>query len=225
MEYKLQEVRPRIFLLTFDNAFDLGMTFLRSQEYYENPVFRRKIFEIIDFIEWYSKSFNKENVFSYCDDWSGFNVPSWVLSDIYGSSPKERIDDWNKYDAIMHGIREHISFKVYKDDNFYLIGAKEGAEDTIKHEIAHGFWATNKEYNKEMQELVNKIPPEIKNVLTTWMSETMYSEDVHDDECNAYLSTGLAQTLRKAVNKHKIKIKPLRKPFIEVFNRYYEKPI
>ncbi len=63
---KIEEVRPRIFLFKFKDSYDMSMSFLRFQEYYElpNKKFRRKQFKIVDYMEWYSKKYGN-GIFTY----------------------------------------------------------------------------------------------------------------------------------------------------------------
>ena len=66
MKYTLKEIKGGIFLVEFDNQYDLAMTFLRYQEFYESPKFKGKRFTIIDFMEWYSKEY--DGAFTYTKD-------------------------------------------------------------------------------------------------------------------------------------------------------------
>ena len=107
MEYTLKEIKPRIYLLTFDNAYDLALHFLRFQEYYENPVWRDKTFTILEFMEWYSKEYSKTKTFSYMEDWCGFNIPGYVIANVLKDIP-----DYNKYDRTIHDIFLKIQQKT-----------------------------------------------------------------------------------------------------------------
>ena len=51
---KVKKITDRVYLVTFTNRFDLTMTFMRYQEYYESPKFRNKIFSLAEFMRWYS---------------------------------------------------------------------------------------------------------------------------------------------------------------------------
>jgi len=56
--YKIEEVRDRIFAVIMEDDYARPMTFLRVQEFYEspNPDFRGKHFNVWDYIEWYSNT-------------------------------------------------------------------------------------------------------------------------------------------------------------------------
>jgi hypothetical protein len=220
IKYKITEVRPKIFHVAFKDQYDMCMTFLRAQETYEspNPNFRNKVWNKQDFMRWYAKAFGK-GVFSYPNDWGGFNVPSSILEFIDNSYLGEELDE---YDAtLLQNIWGHI-FEEYGqnysngNDKFYLIGTLEGAEQTIHHEVAHGFWYTLPKYKKEMLALVKKMKPALRKRLCSELAKIGYTKQVFDDECQAYMSTGLSE-------KFGITLKGEDKPFIEVFKRYYEK--
>lgn len=109
--------------------------FLRYQEYYEspNPHFRGKNFEILEFMEWYSKK-HGNGVFTYPADWGGFNIPAHVIPNLW----KQGIWDRNLYDYEMWTLYEKC-LKKYTDGQFYFIGVS-GDGQAIRHEIAHGFF-------------------------------------------------------------------------------------
>jgi len=213
---QFSEIKERIFLLTFDNHYDLAMHFVRFQEYYEspNPFFKEKIFTLIDFMEYYAKTYGK-GMFSYPQDWGGFNVSSKVLHEVF----RRGIPDWNKYDFFMRKIFVEMKKKYPKVD-FYLIGSITGSQSIINHELAHAFWTINYEYKKEMTCLLRGANPQMTNVISKFLLENMYDVHVLEDELQAYLSTGLIPELEKLVISNNIDIKTEMKPFKEVFAQY-----
>lgn len=62
------------------DSWDLAMTFLRMQEWYEspNPKFARKHFTLEEYMRWYQKAYGN-GAFTYPKDWTGFNVPSTAV--------------------------------------------------------------------------------------------------------------------------------------------------
>ena len=99
----LKQVLPKIFLLTFDNHYDLCMHFLRYQEFYESPKYRQQPFNLLELIRWYSNTYG-DGDFTYTNDWAGFNIPSWVLNDF----KEKTITDLNQYDRFMLAISDLI---------------------------------------------------------------------------------------------------------------------
>jgi hypothetical protein len=211
MQYKLTQIKPKIFLMEFKNHYDLGMTFLRYQEYYESrsSKFRGKNFTIIDFMEWYAKEYGA-GIFTYPLDWSGYNIPSHIISSV-----RPTIEDNNKYDEEMYKIYDKCQKEV--GDDFYLIGAQDDKQNdiVIKHELAHGFFYTNAEYRKKMTALVGKLTPSFRNKMKAELKEIGYTPKVYIDEMQAYLSTGMIDSLGKVNTQDK--------PFVELYKMYYDK--
>ena len=81
MKWKIERLYPGIYHLNFAEHYDLCMHFVRYQEYYEGPEHREKIFTLLDYMEWYAEEHGKGG-FTYASDWSGFNVPDWVLHQV-----------------------------------------------------------------------------------------------------------------------------------------------
>ena len=109
--------------------------------------FRGKKFSWMEYMRFY-KSAWKKRVFTYPEDWSGYNIPSNVLEKANDTFYKE-----TEYDEIMNNIYFHCALdSQQKNDGtltpWYLIGASSKDLKTMDHEIAHGLYYTNKEYNK-----------------------------------------------------------------------------
>lgn len=83
---KVVEVKPRIYCVTVDDDYDRAMLFCRYQEFYESPYkqFRNKQFTWMEYMRFYKSSW-KKRVFTYPEDWSGYNIPSKILE--RGSMP------------------------------------------------------------------------------------------------------------------------------------------
>lgn len=211
IKYKIKEIIKGIFLVEFDNRFDLAMTFLRYQEYYEsaNPKFKGKQFTIMDYIEWYSK--NNNNIFTYADDWVGFNIPFNIIYEVQHNISKiGSILDRNKYDDLMEKIVSKCDYRVGNyDENLYLIGAYKGEISIIKHEIAHGLYTVNTEYKERMNKLYSELSPISKKALEKEFLDLGYHKSVWKDEAQAFLSTG-TDCLTSIE----------RKPFIKTFKEY-----
>lgn len=219
-EFKLEEIRPKIFLMSFDNSYDLAMHFVRYQEFYESPspIFRGKKFELLDFMRWYSKEFGK-GVFTYPDDWAGFNIPGSIIKQIWDLG----ISDRNNYDYEMLQIYQECAKKSQGD--FYLIGA--GADDekevdiTLRHEIAHGFFYTIPEYRDTMIEFVDSLNLQVRSFLEEDLESLGYTPEVYVDEIQAYMSTGLSINYDEAESNLYHQIELAQQPFIDLYNKYY----
>lgn len=235
LDIRFREIMPHIYHLDFDNQYDLAMHFLRYQEYYESPVWHKKIFTIVDFMEWYSKTQcerkDKKNkpcrMFSYPDDWSGFNIPSWVLDEVL---PK--IPDWNKYDDFMSVVHNLIK-ETEGEHSFYLIGTYAGGASAsdpsgtaiLDHEVAHALFTVSPAYQSEVRDLLEawfrghghrgEELDSARDVLRTMG----YHPTTVDDEVHAYCATGLCDKLKGVISKREMR------PFQKLFKETKQKCI
>ena len=69
-------IHDRIAIVQIPDQFELGMLFLRCQEYYESPCkeFNNQPFVVLDFMNWYRKEM-KSKSFTYPEDYIGYNIP------------------------------------------------------------------------------------------------------------------------------------------------------
>jgi hypothetical protein len=211
--FKLIEIKPQIFLLSFNNYYDLCMTFLRYQEYYESDSskFRGKPFKLLDYMEWYSKKYG-EGIFTYPKNWSGFNFPHNVIKEVHNLG----IQDLNNYDSIMLDVYNHCS-KLH--DKFYIVGIV-GKNYALNHEVAHAMFYLNSKYKKEMLKLIRHLDPEFKKQMHKVFKKMGYANKVYNDEIQAYLSTSDSLDFKRYF-KNVIGIQVENKPFVEIFNKYY----
>lgn len=208
-DFSLKEVKPKIFHLNFKDQYKMAMHFLRYQENYESPSprFRDHAFSLLDFMEWYSKSYGN-GAFTYTIDWAGFNIPDYVILDVHALG----IPDPNKYDQIMLDVHRKCA-KKYPNERFYIIGSV-GKKWAMKHEIAHGFFYTQPDYREEMIKLVSELKPSFRKSMYDSLKRIGYAPRVYVDECQAYLSTGVPKGFNLTVKKEN-------KPFVEVYKHYY----
>ena len=190
----VKEVAPRIYCVIVDDDYDRSMLFCRYQEYYESPVkkFRGKKFSWMDYMKEY-KNFWKKDVFTYPEDWSGYNIPSNILEGGVDAFYKE-----TEYDVIMNDIYFYCAIDSQNKNNgtrcdWYLIGASSKDLKTMDHEIAHGLYFTNKEYKKNIVQLLSNIKPIHYEKLKKKLIKMGYVNDkkIIDDEIQAFMSTGL----------------------------------
>ena len=200
MEFK--QILPHIYQVEFEECYDLAMHFLRYQEYYESLKFHGQIFTLVDYMEWYSKTYGKGS-FTYTDDWSGFNVPSQVLIEV----SEAEISDLNKYDIQMRSLVETIR-KEEGEHKFYFIGTykkeedEEAAEDlprVLDHEIGHALYFIDDDYRTSMDKLLDEMPR--KNYNNAWktLQKMRYHPSVCRDEIHAYSCTGPDKGIEKSL--------------------------
>jgi hypothetical protein len=177
-----------------DDDYDRAMLFCRYQEYYESPYkkFRGKRFTWMEYMRFYKDAWKKK-VFTYPEDWSGYNIPSNILDGGVDAFYKE-----TEYDEVMNDIYFYCSINSFnKNDgercDWYLIGASSRDVKTMDHEIAHGLYFTNKEYKKMVDGLIKNIKPTHYDKLKKKLIKMGYVDDkkIIDDEIQAFMSTGL----------------------------------
>jgi len=169
------------------------MTMLRCQETYESPKFHGKDFTLVEYMDWYSKTYGN-GVFTYAKDWSGFNFPGQILLDCYF---KKKVKDLNLYDDIVREIYlKHIHQKVSVGNDFYkfyvIAAVGSDKKSAFNHEMAHAFFYLDSKYRKKMKELVKKMKKLDYNHIHSALVKYGYAEKVMVDEMQAFLSTGIS---------------------------------
>ncbi len=208
LQFKLSAVCPRVFMLQM-NRYDLAMTFLRAEEYYEsvNSQFRGQVFTLAEYMRWYS--FEHDNVFSYAKDWSGFNVPSMHLEGCYESHTEIL-----QHDQLMLRVMRTCRFLSGPGNPYYLIGAKPEDSKVIPHEIAHALYSTNLSYREEMNKCLEGLDWNKKCKMVELLTSMGYGENVHADETHAFMATGLNSHMNSILADADCI------PFIDVFKKY-----
>ena len=206
-EFVLKEINPHIYILISKNRFDLAMHFLRLQETYENanPKFRKKTFDLLEFIEDYAKNHGKDS-FSYAIDFAGFNLTDDIFKAVY------TLDfNMNRYDKRMMEVYHEIQ-KHNGESKFTLMGILDNDKDTLKHELAHAYWYLYPSYKRKMQKNLKELNSDVKSNIESVLASYMYRPRTYADEIQAYMSTGLIEGM-EASDEEQLK-------FVEVFNKY-----
>jgi hypothetical protein len=214
---KVVEVKPRIYCVTVDDDYDRAMLFCRYQEFYESPYkkFRGKPFTWMEYMRHYKTAW-KKGVFTYPEDWSGYNIPSNMLQQAHHIFCRD-----TEYDLIMNNIYWHcVEDSTEKNDgkqtDWYLIGASSKDLKTMDHEIAHGLYYTNNDYKKSVSKLIKEIESIHYEKLKKKLIKMGYVDDkkIIDDEINAFMSTGLYNGLDTK------ELKKYEKKFIKNFKKF-----
>ena len=211
---KFKQILPHIYHIHMDLCYDLAMHFWRYQEYYESPTFKGRIISLVDYMEAYAKT-DGEGVFSYPDDWSGFNVPSDILIEV----SEAELPDLNKYDIRMRTMVDAIR-KREKGHNFYFIGTcgdDDHLKATLDHEIGHALYHIDPEYKDVMDACVDAMPHKYHEAAWEALMEMGYHAAVVVDEIQAYASTGPDDDNKKALPPS------VCKPFIKAYKEQRKK--
>lgn len=204
----LEEMVDGIIRINFDDSEVMCSTFLRFQEYYESPEFANKIFSLDEFKEWYRDG----GEFTYCTDWSGFNIPSWVLTPFLEGkfNPLSHQEQW-----FLRLFRWRRSEGKLKD--FYIIGTHGDGSESLKHETAHGLFYVNPDYKSEVQEVLKELKSDTRKAIEEYLVVD-YHENSLEDEVHAYTLEELA-TLDVAVTED---VEMVSNKLCEIYDRYWK---
>jgi hypothetical protein len=217
MKIEIKQVKPwRLFHCTFENQYELCMTFVRIQEFYESPKFRNKGFTLEEYIDWFCSEQSEDGSFTYMVDWNGFNVPSDVLLKAYkdlawtlgGLRPREK----SLQDALYKKAKIDIDHD--SEEPFYIIGTAKGCDiETVAHEVRHGLYYLDRGYRREMKAAIERCR---LLGLKKRLIHLGYHRAVLTDECHAYILTGLEDDMKetKEIRELRKKLKVIEKKYI-----------
>lgn len=200
-QVELYKVADGIYCVVIEPRQLRAFTFLRVQEYYESSSdkFQGKKFTWDKYIQWYNTEgpTGEKEIFTYGSDWSGFNIPSEAIENCY-----KEVDDPNRYDDLMVSIITEI--KEREGGKFYLIGVDklDINSDLLDHELAHGFYYTDSDYRTKMNTLVTQLPDEMRESISETIIDIGYNESVVNDEIQAYMSTGIIDSMDESLNDY-----------------------
>lgn len=193
------------------------MTFVRLQEFYESPSpkFRGNYFTFEEYVDWYAQT-QGEGDFTYLTDWTGFNVPGHIVTDFYhrveeglegGESERKRETQ------LFAALQKYVSVWDEEEEPYYIIGTTHNSPlNTVDHEVRHAIYYLEKGYRKEVtQEIKRKRLVGLYKAL----DKMGYTKEVHVDEVQAYVLTGLSEEMRETKE-----IKDLRKKLKQIENKY-----
>lgn len=172
-----REVLERVFLVEAARQYDLASTFLRFQEHYESPRFRRRTFTLEQFMDW---SAGERGDFTYYSDWAGFNIPSWVLEPFRSG----------RFDPLLEKERALLELFREEPDPFYIVGVVGDGVSvdraTLEHELAHALYATCDAYRRDVRACLRGLDTA---ALERDLLDLGYCRQVLRDEVHAYLLT------------------------------------
>jgi hypothetical protein len=159
-----------IYLLRFENQYQLAATFLRVQEHYESPRFHGRIFTLEQYMDWYVARYGS---FSYYQDWSGFNVPSTAFQPFYDGKFDPLTEKEKRLLGLFKGLRER----------FYVIGIY-GHGQSLTHELAHALFFVDTAYREAVRKAMRGYNT---SRLEKQLADAGYARHVIPDEVQAYL--------------------------------------
>lgn len=218
VEYELKNIIPGIYAVKIKDPYQRAMLFLRSQEFYESqfPEIKGKHFDFFEYMNLYRK-WRKKGYFSYPNEWVGFNVPGHIVE----TCTEHVLDASNglfptPYDFIMNEIIKSVRKEIGKKKKYYLIGVNRYKSRLMDHEIAHGLYYVDADYKQSCLDLMKEnLTDKNYKALKKVIVKMGYSEDVVDDEIQAYLSTGIYPDMEKIKG-----IKEISKIFKKNFKKF-----
>jgi hypothetical protein len=209
IKYKVKELYEDIYLIE-SNKVDLAMMFYRVQEFYENPKYRYKEVAFWDLFCFHTRD---DGIFSYADDFVGFNISSDVWNNYIKIKHKE-LTPWDReFNTVVSEIKK-------KSKRFYVIGTHRGDQRTLEHELAHAFYFMYSGYRQSMNTLIKRYftDKKIKKIHNE-LKEFEYHSSVFKDEIQAYaIDTGAPESLDKYLRKK-------RRYFRRIFLKYKKQEV
>jgi hypothetical protein len=186
---KLNQHTDLIWSITSEKKEVIARTFIRFQEFYENPVFKgKKGFTVADIEQWWTKKCEDEKeAEDYYSYWSGFNIPGWVIFEFLKTKSFHPLTELEQE---MIDLLEVIPAKDLA--NGIILGVGDDTDDVFDHEFAHGLYSTNKAYNhRQLDNLwdLEKYHPKVYAKFKQELLDLGYHESVIQDEIHAYCST------------------------------------
>ena len=163
------KLADRIFLVRFKTQYALASTFLRIQEHYESTRFRKRVFTVEEFMDWYAAEYG---AFSYFEDWSGFNVPSEAFEPFFEG----------RFDPLLRKEQRLLALFRREKKPFYVIGLS--SNEDLKHELAHALFHTSPAYRKAVLAAMREYDTSSVEKTLAGMG---YHRHVLPDEVHAYL--------------------------------------
>lgn len=202
-----------VYCIIARNTQELSKIFVRLQEFYESPFknIRGNHFSLNEFKAIYSK--NKNGVFTYYDDWAGFNVPGHVVIKFFevftDLSPREK------------RLKTMLVDALASKEAFYVIGIPSRHRKSIwEHEMAHALFYTQPSYKKAMLQHGRKLPKKIQAQVFEKLKRMGYCGPVKHDELQAYMATSrvadLIHWFGQGLMAHHAK------PFKDTFQKYFK---
>lgn len=202
---KLIDRSNNIYQVEAESQYELCMTFIRLQEFYESPFeeIRGRYFSLEKYMDRYAK---EKGNFSYPTDWKGFNVPGNLVRDFFNTAKFSFGHDLSRKEYWLY--HELFSAQLLgprpDQDKFYLLGTltetdEKGLEsnEALDHEYAHAFWYLSSEYRQNQEENLSKLSKGATQKIHQALANLGYTEKVFEDETQAYLSTSTEEDLKE----------------------------
>lgn len=202
------ELRPHVWHIEFERAYDCAMGFLRFQEWAESPKYRRRFFTLAEYAEWYARTHGRDpddsddlsGAFTYPADWSGFNIPSECVRALLGAPPSSAFPDENHHDRLMCALLREVERRE-DGARYYVLGTSAERPGALEHEIAHALYYVEPGYRETADRLLGQLEAHVVGPLRSYLEAAGYHPDVVADEMHAYLATGPVAEMRDVIGE------------------------
>lgn len=203
--FRVEGLGNGIYHLSFPNRFLMNSCFLRLQEHFESPKYRGKLFSHDEFRAWY-RTTREHKEFSYYTDWSGFNIPGYVLTSFLNG----------RFDPLHPGEQAVIeTFRGIKGP-LYIIGTlASDVTYTLRHELAHALYHTDTEYRAAVDRLLDGVNCTPLNRL---LKSLGYHSAQWRDEAHAYLGDELGELESHGINS--VPYAHVHRELLRLYNRH-----
>jgi hypothetical protein len=206
---KVPHLKYQIFEVVGDKTDPLPQIFVRPQEYYDNKIFKGKIFTIAEIGKWY----NEIGDFSAYGQGSGFNAPDYALERFFNGdfNPLSSEEQW-----LLNNVKQNADF----DKPYYIIGYYNGVESVRKHELAHALYYLSPEYRREVNKVLYGIDfnPAFSS-LYKFLKDQHYDKSVYLDEAHAYIIGDKKEMIKRGMWNEKYE--PYYQKLNSLFDLYF----
>ena len=192
MKMRLVKKAPNVYVAYLSTQYELCMTFVRMQEFYESPEFKGKYFTLEEFMDHWAVNFGGGS-FDYTSEWTGFNLPGTIIMDwlrefYYAPGREMRAKE--------HEFIEKLFTRLNRDkvklEDCYIIGVSSDDDDiknSIDHELAHAFYHLYPKYKKSCDKLLKSDKhKELVKFAKAELKDLGYGDNVLLDEVQAFWS-------------------------------------
>lgn len=211
---ELKQYGEKIWAVIGDTTSEIAHSFIRFQEYYENPIYKGvKGFSVVDIEKWQATVSTKD----YYSQWVGFNIPGRIFGEVYQAEGfKPFLEDETKLIQLLDRFPLHVLV------DSYIIGAGRDQKEfdgIVQHEVAHALYTVNEDYRVEQNRNLSQIPYATFEAMYVGLGEIGYDHTVLSDEIQAYMITDRELLQEKAPDAD---VFALSTPFVLTYNKYVQ---
>jgi len=193
MKIETDIILPHVYVLTYDTQYELCMSFVRLQEFYESPKFKDKYFTLEEFIDYWAEEFGNGS-FNYPAKWNGFNLSGKTIQNWIHTFAKKEKTFRSRESELINTINDLMDSEGAAYEDIYIIGVhkestKKERQECIEHELAHALYCLNPKYRKTSDKLLRNISDKDHNIVVGLLARMGYGKNVIADEAQAYFST------------------------------------